>query len=68
MDIKKIHNWRYKMAKFETKVCLVNKWDEVVCELEKDGYFYKFPMGFARNPLLDIGDEYKVVEIETEVE
>ena len=35
---------------------------------EKDGYFYKFPMGFARNPLLDIGDEYKVVEIETEVE
>ena len=56
------------MAKFETKICLVNKWDEVVCELEKDGFFYKFPMGFAKNPLLDIGDEYKVVEIETEVE
>ena len=53
---------------FETKVCLVNKYDEVVCELEKDGYFYKFQMGFARNPLHDIGDEYKVVEIETEVE
>ena len=56
------------MAKFETKVCLVNQYDEVICELEKDGYFYKFPMGFDRNPLLDIGDEYKVVEIETEVE
>lgn len=56
------------MARFETKVCLVNKWNEVVCELEKDGYFYKFPMGFAKSPLLDIGDEYKVVEIEMEVE
>lgn len=56
------------MAKFETKVCLVNQYDEVVCELEKDGCFYKFPMGFAKNSLLDIGDKYKVVEIETEVE
>lgn len=56
------------MAKFETKVCLVNKYDEVVCELEKDGYFYKLPMSFAKNHLLDIGDEYKVVEIEMEVE
>ncbi len=56
------------MAKFETKVCLVNEYGYVVCELEKDGYFYKFPMDFAKNPLLDIGDEYKVVEIEMEVE
>lgn len=60
------------MAKFETKVVLMRMDGDieidVVCELEKDGCFYKFPMGFARNPLLDIGDEYKVVEIETEVE
>ena len=56
------------MAKFETKVVLTNKYGEIVCELEKDGYFYKFPMDFAKNPLLDIGDEYKVEEIETEVE
>lgn len=54
--------------KFETKVVLVNKWDEVVCELVEDGYFYKFPMDFVRNPLLDVGDEYKVREIEVEVE
>ena len=52
------------MAKFETKVCLVNKYNEVVCELEADGFFYKLPKGF----LLDIGDEYKVAEIEMEVE
>ena len=52
------------MAKFETKVCLVNMYGEVVCELEADGFFYKLPKGF----LLDIGDEYKVMEIETEVE
>ena len=56
------------MAKFETKVCLVNKYNEVVCELEADGCFYKFPVDFVQNPLLDIGDEYKVMEIETEVE
>lgn len=53
------------MAKFETKVCLVDKYNEVVCELEEDVFFfYKLPKGF----LLDIGDEFKVVEIETEVE
>lgn len=27
----------------------------------------KLYMDFAKNPLLDIGDEFKVVEIETEV-
>ena len=52
------------MAEFKTKVCLVNKYNEVVCELEEDGFFYKLPKGF----LLDIGDEFKVMEIETEVE
>ena len=56
------------MAKFETKVCLVNEYGDVVCELEKDGCYYKFPMNFAKNLLLYIGDEYKVVEIEMEVE
>ena len=58
------------MAKFETKVCLVNMYGEVVCELEADGCYYKFPVDadFVQNPLLDIGDEYKVMEIEMEVE
>ena len=60
------------MAKFETKVVLMRMDGDIeidiVCELEKDGYFYKFPMDFAKNPLLDVGDEYKVVEIEMEVE
>lgn len=60
------------MAKFEKRVVLMrmdgNTEIDIVCELEKDGYFYKFPTDFAKNPLLDIGDEYKVVEIETEVE
>ena len=60
------------MAKFETKVVLMRMYGDteidIVCELEKDGFFYKFPMGFAKMPLLDIGDEYKVMEIEVEVE
>ena len=46
------------------KVCLVDKYNEVVCELEEDGFFYKLPKGF----LLDIGDEFKVMEIEMEVD
>lgn len=60
------------MAKFETKVVLMRMYGDIgidiVCELERDGFFYKFPMDFVKHPLLDIGDEYKVVEIETEVE
>ena len=60
------------MAKFEKKVVLMRMYNgmeiSVVCELERDGYFYKFPMDFANNPLLDIDDEYKVVEVEMEVE
>ena len=63
-QVKVIQHRRYKTAKFETKVCLVDKYNEVVCELEEDVFFYKLPKGF----LLDIGDEFKVVEIETEVE
>lgn len=60
------------MAKFEKKVVLMrmegNTEIAIVCELEKDGYYYKFPVKFAEEPLLDVGDEYKVMEIETEVE
>ena len=56
------------MAEFETKVCLVNKYGEVVCELEEDVWFYKFPMDFAKDPSLNIIDKYKVMEIEMEVE
>lgn len=63
-QVKVIQHRGYEMAKFETKVCLVDKYNEVVCELEEDGFFYKLPKGF----LLDIGDEFKVMEIETEVE
>lgn len=60
------------MAKFEKKVVLMRVYGDielsVVCELEQDDYFYKFPKNFAKKPLLDIGDEFRVVEIETEVE
>ena len=60
------------MAKFEKKVVLMKMYGDIelaiVCELEKDGYYYRFSKDFAKEPLLDIGDEYKVVEIETEVE
>ena len=60
------------MAKFEKRVVLMRMYGDIelaiVCELEQDDYFYRFPKDFAKKPLLDIGDEYKVVEIETEVE
>ena len=56
------------MAKFETKVCLVNEYGEVVYELKKDGdFFYKFPKEVL-GMLLDVGDVYKVEEIEMEIE
>ena len=55
------------MAKFETKVVMTNECGEVVFELVKDGMFYKLPTE-ASGLLLDIGDVYKVEEIETEVE
>ena len=54
------------MAKFETKVVLVNQYDEIVCELVKGLYWYNLPAGEAL--LLAVGDEYKVKEIEVEVE
>ena len=49
---------------FETKVVLKNQHDEIICELEKDGMWYKFPIDFAKHPCLDIGDEYRIEEIE----
>ena len=56
------------MVKFETKVCVVNAYDEVVCELEYvNGNYYRLP----REVLLDylnVGDKFEVKEIETEVE
>lgn len=56
------------MAKFETKVCLVDAYGDIVYELKKDGdFFYKFPKEVL-GMLLDVGDVYRVVEIETEVE
>ena len=56
------------MAKFETKVCLVNAYGDVVCELEKaSDFFYKFPREVL-GMLVDVGDVYSVEEIETEVE
>lgn len=56
------------MAKFETKVCLVNTYGDVVCELEKVGdFFYRFPREVL-DMLVDVGDVYSVEEIETEVE
>lgn len=60
------------MAKFEKRVVLMKMYGDIelaiVCELERDEYYYRFPKDFAKNPLLDIGDEFRVVEIETEVE
>lgn len=56
------------MAKFETKVCLVDAHGDVVYELEKAGdFFYKFPKEVL-GMLLDVGDVYSVEEIEMEVE
>lgn len=51
--------------KFESKVCLVDKYGEIWCELIKDGMFWKLPpeaAGFR----LDIGDEFHIEEFESE--
>ena len=39
IKLRVIQHRRYEMAKFETKVCSVDKYNEVVCELEEDGFF-----------------------------
>lgn len=55
-------------SRFQTKVCLVNKYGEVVCELERDGGWYVIPRNKVGGLLLDIGDEYRVEEVEFEVD
>lgn len=58
-----------KASKFETKVCLIDKYDNVVCELERDGGgFYVIPRNMCSSILFDIGDEYHVDEIDFEVD
>lgn len=55
------------MAKFETKVVLVTEYGEEVCELKQNECgFYEIPDN--EWILMDIGDTYKVVEVESEVE
>lgn len=53
---------------FEIKVCLVNKWDEIVCELEHvNGDYYRL----SKEVLWDymfVGDKFEIKEIKTEVE
>ena len=57
------------MAKFKTVAVLVDKYDEIVCELEKSegDMYYKLPNDITNILLLD-GDEFRVKEIEVEVE
>ena len=53
------------MGRFETVVELQNQYGETVCELEFDGNYYELPKGFKLDNL-DIGDVYRVVEVERE--
>ena len=58
------------MAKFETKVCMVNEYDEIVCELERvRGYgdYYRLPKEVLWDYMF-VGDKFEIKEIETEVE
>lgn len=57
-----------KASKFETKVCLVNMYGEIVCELKPNSGFYVIPVSEAPAILMDIGDEYHVEEIEFEID
>lgn len=55
------------MAKFETKVVLVDEYGNEVCELKRTEHgFYEIPD--YEWILMDIGDVYKVEERESEVE
>ena len=57
-----------KMAKFETKVCMVNAYDEIVCELEHvNGDYYRLPKEVLWDYMF-VGDRFEIKEIETEVE
>ena len=59
------------MAKFETKVCMVNAYDEIVCELERVnsnyGDYYRLPKEVLWDYIF-VGDKFEIKEIETEVE
>lgn len=57
------------MAKFKIVAILVNQYNEIVCELEKSdsGMYYKLPDDITKLLLLD-GDEFRVKELEVEVE
>ena len=57
-----------KASKFETKVCLVDMYGEVVCELQPDGGFYVLPKNEVPSILMAVGDEYHVEEIEFEID
>lgn len=54
------------MAKFDKKVILVNEYGNDVCELVRTEHgFYEIPE--HERILMDVGDTYKVVEVESEV-
>lgn len=56
------------MAKFETRVCMVNAYDEIVCELERvNGDYYRLPKEVLWDYMF-VGDKFEIKEIETEVE
>lgn len=51
----------------KTIMAMVNKYGEIICELEPDGnFFYKVPAGHNFNILLCEGDEYRVEAVEVE--
>lgn len=56
-----------KGSNFQDQMCLVNKYDEIVCELIDNGDgTYSFPPGLDLS--LSEGDEYMVKNIATEVD
>ena len=57
-----------KSSKFENQVWLVNKYGDLVVKLERDGSFWRIPKSAISSLLLDIGDEYRVEEIESEID
>ena len=57
-----------KASKFESKVCLVDKYGDVVCELKPNESWWVIPRDECEGILMDIGDEYHVEEIEFEMD
>ena len=64
----KVLSSRCKNAgEFRNTVVLIDKYDSIVCELEPDGSgYWKIPTGAVGDYPLDIGDVFRVEEIETE--